>query len=62
MATQRIPAISKALVEWLEATFRDRLPDSIDATDRQVWMATGAASVVRKLRTEYERQLNNVLE
>lgn len=59
MTTRRIPAFSKELVEWLEATFRDRCP-TVEMTDREVWIAAGSAQVVRKVRVEYERQFNNL--
>lgn len=50
-----VPPIPRLLLEWLERIFPDRAPE-LDATDRQVWAATGAQSVMRKLRSEYNKQ------
>lgn len=58
---QNTPPISKGLVEWLSRLFPDRCPDAL-MPDREVWIAAGAAKVVRKLRTEHEQQTRNVLE
>lgn len=57
---QNTPPISKGLVEWLSRLFPDRCPDS-EMSERDIWIEAGAAKVVRKLRTEHERQTLNVL-
>ena len=49
------PAINPLLIKELERRFPDRCPDPA-MTDREVWMAVGAAQVVRVLRQAMERQ------
>lgn len=61
MADTPTPPISKGLVEWLSRLFPDRCPDPL-MSNSQVWMAAGAAEVVRKLRAEHERQTTKALE
>lgn len=53
--------VSKALVEWLEGQFPNRVPKK-DATMRQVFMAVGEQTVITKLRHTMEHQLRNQLE
>jgi hypothetical protein len=60
-AKSHFPPIPPALIDDLARLFPDRCPDS-SMSDREVWMAAGAASVVRKLRLELARQENNILE
>lgn len=55
------PLISKGLVEWLSKVFPDRCPTA-EMSDRQVWMAAGAAQVVRKLAHEHDTQAQTALE
>ena len=54
------PGVSKLLVERLEETFPDRCP-ALSMSDREIWMAAGAAAVVRKLRHELDIQHTTVL-
>ena len=61
MPADSTPAISKGLVEWLSKLFPDRCPDP-EMSDRQVWMAAGAAQVVRKLKHEFDNQAKQALE
>ena len=61
MADKPIPPISKALVSYLQDLFPDRCPDE-GMTDREVWIAAGAAKVVRKLSHEHEAQTKKALE
>jgi hypothetical protein len=53
--------VPKELLEHLEKQFPDKCP-APDATDREVWMAVGAASVVRSLRSILNRQSKKALE
>ena len=61
MADTSIPPISKALVTWLDRLFPDRCPN-VNMTDRDIWMAAGAAGVVRKLAHEHNEQATRALE
>lgn len=54
------PGVSTELIERLEETFPDRCP-APTATDREVWMAVGAAAVVRKLKHVHQIQHTTVL-
>jgi hypothetical protein len=47
--TANFPAVSLELVEALEREYPDRCP-SPDASDREIWMATGQARLVAFLR------------
>lgn len=51
-----LPPVTKELVDWVEKTFPDRCPDA-GMTDREVWLAAGAAKVARKLRQIHEELL-----
>jgi len=51
------PPVSEATVLDLEARFPDRCPNA-NASDREVWLAAGAAEVVRFLRHHFEEQTN----
>ncbi len=51
------PLASQALIDHLESVFPDRCPDH-HLTDRQVWMATGSALVVRKLKADLKAATN----
>lgn len=55
------PSISKPLLEYLSHRYPDRCP-SPEESDREVWMAAGAARVVRHLRSVYEQQTKLALE
>lgn len=61
MANTPIPYISKALVDWLSRLFPDQCPGS-EMSERQIWMAVGAADVVRKLAHEHKQQATRALE
>jgi len=58
--TDRVPAVSQELVTWLEHIFPDRCPSPEDP-EREIWMAAGAARVVRLLRMTHEQQFNSVV-
>lgn len=60
MTQEKIPHVSRELVERLEKAFPNRCPRITD-TNREVWMAVGAAEVVKVLRRWYEQQEHNVL-
>lgn len=61
MADSPVPPISKGLVEWLSRLFPDRCPE-VTTPPRKVWMAAGAAEVVRKLKHELDNQTQRALE
>jgi hypothetical protein len=54
------PAVPRVLLETLERLYPNRCP-AIEMSERQIWLAAGAYSVVRKLRAEHDRQINHVL-
>jgi len=56
----KLPVVEKDLLDYLEGAFPDTCPNYKDS-DREIWMAVGAVSVVRNLRTIYEEQQNNIL-
>lgn len=60
MTQEKIPHVSRELVERLEKAFPNRCPDQHDS-NRAIWMAVGAAEVVKVLRRWYEKQEHNVL-
>ena len=53
-----LPPIQKELIEALEVLFPDRCPDE-SMSDRAVWISAGCVKVIRKIRSEYERQNRN---
>jgi hypothetical protein len=58
-----LPNVSAELLTFLKTVFPDQCPD-IRMSDREVWMAAGAAKVVRKLALMHEEQCNarNIIE
>lgn len=60
MDSSKVPPISPELVKWLSGLFPDECP-APTVSDREVWLAAGAARVVRKLRHESEKQHRTVL-
>lgn len=61
MAIQPTPPVSRELVEYLEKLYPDRAP-KYGADSETIWMDVGSVRVVRKLRSLFEKQTNNVLE
>lgn len=49
------PDIPEEIVKALEEMYHDRCPD-IHESERQIFMNAGAVSVVRFLRSEFDRQ------
>lgn len=60
MNTPPVPAVSKALVDYVSSVFPDRCPSS-EMTEREVWMAAGAAKVARKLAAIHADQAKDSL-
>lgn len=56
-----VPAYTLAQVEYIESICPDRAPDK-GMTNREIWMASGRASLARHLRGLYEKQLQKTLE
>jgi len=56
----KLPYIEPATVEYLATIYPDRAPEP-EWTEREVWMARGAVSVVRKLRDLVEQQNENMI-
>lgn len=54
------PPIDKALLDYLSSLFPDRCPSPTIA-DRQVWIDTGSALVVRHLQSHFDEQNETVL-
>lgn len=55
-----VPPIPRLLLEYLERTYPDRMPDERMTLD-EIRVRTGQVTVVRHLRKQYERQQENVL-
>jgi len=53
MPSKRYPGVTKALIEWLEATYPNRVP-SLEMSDREVWIAVGEQRVISKLRNLHD--------
>lgn len=61
MTTSRFPHVDPALVIALAEVFPDRCPRLTDS-DREVWSAAGAASVVSFLLAKVQEQEANPFE
>lgn len=55
-----VPPIPRPLLEYLERTYPDRMPDERMPLD-EIRVRTGQVSVVRHLRVQYNRQQENIL-
>lgn len=53
--------VPKELLEHLEKVFPDKCP-KLSMSDREVWIAVGAATVVRSLRSMYQKQAKQAME
>ena len=51
----QFPPIDPLLLDALEARWPDRAPHP-KATEREIWISSGAIYLLRALRAEYERQ------
>lgn len=60
MAQGRFPPVPQALIERLEEMFPNRLPQDPEPSEETA-RRIGQQDVIRKLRTEYERQSQNIL-
>ncbi len=58
---KNFPSIPPALIERLLELFPNRVPVMSD-TDREVWAKVGEQRVLSKLRSEYARQNQTVLQ
>lgn len=56
----RTPAISLALLAWLDEIYPDKMPDPLQSHVAIAYSA-GQVSVARKLRDEYRRQTMTVV-
>lgn len=54
------PAVSSALLEYLQHLFPDRCPD-LDVPDRKVWWNAGASAVVKHLERIHREQAASAL-
>jgi hypothetical protein len=59
--TKRLPPVTRELVEFLDRAYPDRCPE-VDATDRAIWIATGQAILVRKLKQLLAAQEKNIVK
>jgi hypothetical protein len=57
---EKLPYVSPELVAYLQLIHPDKCPNP-NWTEREVWMAVGAASVVRHLKQLHEDQIENSL-
>lgn len=55
MPDRKSPSITKSLLDWMDELWPDRAPRKGETHDEMLF-AAGAVSVVRRLKTEYERQ------
>ena len=54
------PFVDTLLLEWLDKQFPDQCPRVSDS-DRQIWMAAGARTVVEHLKSLHQRQMKDAL-
>lgn len=57
---EQAPYISQELIDYLRDRYPDRCP-SVNDSDRQIWLNTGAVGVVKHLETIFEEQNDNIL-
>jgi len=57
----KLPTPSPALVRALEELYPDRCPDP-STSDRDIWIAVGAAQVVRLLRHKLDERASHQME
>ena len=50
------PPVPRPLLEWLDRVFPNDLLKLDDASDRQIQRAFGQQEVLKRLRTEYNKQ------
>lgn len=62
MKTDQFPPVPRLLLEALEATFKDTIPDGVEVSEGVFRRLQGQQSVVRFLRHKYEQQTKNILE
>lgn len=53
---KKLPAVDKALMDWLSETYPDQLPRDLSTSEKQIWMMMGEQRVIRKLRDVYRTQ------
>jgi len=59
--TIKLPHVAPELLSYLERIFPDQCPDP-SASEREVWMKTGEAQVVRHLRHLQKEQEQEALK
>lgn len=57
---EKLPYVDEPLLEWLEQIYPDKCPEP-NMTDREIWMARGAVTVIRNLRRLHEEQREAML-
>lgn len=58
----REPPVSRGLLQYLEETFPDRLPDTdSDISEREMWALMGHQRVIRHLRAIHKAQEEDAL-
>lgn len=60
-ARAEIPNVPRAVVEWIQTIFPDRLPD-VPTDTAAIHMKIGEQRVIRRLMTEVKRQEDNILD
>lgn len=58
---ERIPVVTKDLLEYLEKICPDHSPRMTD-NDREIWFKAGKADLVRHLRSVFDEQNETILE
>lgn len=54
------PTVTKEMLEYLTEVYPDRCPD-LSRTEKEVWFASGQASVVRHLQSISDSQLERAM-
>lgn len=59
---ERLPPVHQTLIDWLERTYPDRMPDALNLSEKEIAYNAGQVSVVRKLRSIHEELHQRALE
>ena len=57
---EKLPYVDEPLLDWLEQIYPDKCPEP-NMSDREIWMARGAVTVIRNLRRLHEEQREAML-
>lgn len=57
----KIPAFTAEQIEYLNAVWQEKCPEK-SHSDREIWIAVGARSVVRHINSLYEAQIERQMK